>query len=88
MFDTKGPLSGGNGYCFNWSVLKNYPSTKPYFLSGGIGLENVDQLQEFKKSTAASYCYAVDVNSKFEDESNLKVIEDLIKFKEIIDNEI
>ena len=32
--------------------------------------------------------YGIDVNSKFEDEYKLKVIEDLIKFKEIIDNEI
>jgi phosphoribosylanthranilate isomerase len=31
LFDTKGPLSGGNGYCFDWAVLENYPSTKPYF---------------------------------------------------------
>ena len=66
LFDTKGALAGGNGYCFDWSVLEDYPSTKPYFLSGGIGLENLDQLQEFKKSTAATHCHAVDVNSKFE----------------------
>ena len=39
LFDTKGKLPGGNGYSFNWEVLKKYPSTKPYFLSGGIGLE-------------------------------------------------
>ena len=38
LFDTKGKLPGGNGYTFNWNVLKNSPSTKPYFLSGGIGL--------------------------------------------------
>ena len=84
LFDTKGPLSGGNGYCFNWSVLKNYPSTKPYFLSGGIGLENVDQLQEFKKSTAASYCYAVDVNSKFEVAPAKKDKKSLEKFKQLL----
>ena len=84
LFDTKGPLSGGNGYCFNWSVLKNYPFIKPYFLSGGIGLENVDQLQEFKKSTAASYCYAVDVNSKFEVAPAKKDKKSLEKFKQLL----
>lgn len=31
LFDTKGKLPGGNGYTFNWEVLKNYPSTKPFF---------------------------------------------------------
>ena len=84
LFDTKGPLAGGNGYCFDWSVLENYPSTKPYFLSGGIGLENVDQLQEFKTSTAAIYCHAVDVNSKFEVAPAKKDKELLEKFKHLL----
>ena len=38
LFDTKGALPGGNGYAFDWKVLEKYPSTKPFFLSGGIGL--------------------------------------------------
>ncbi len=84
LFDTKGPLSGGNGYCFDWSVLENYPSTKPYFLSGGIGLENLDQLQEFKTSVAATYCHAVDVNSKFEVSPAKKNKESLEKFKHLL----
>ena len=31
LFDTKGLLSGGNGFCFDWSVLDKYPSSKPIF---------------------------------------------------------
>jgi len=81
LFDTKGKLPGGNGYTFNWDVLKNYPSTKPFFLSGGIGLEQIDQLIEFRKSEASKYCYAIDVNSKFEIEPGLKKIEELKTFK-------
>jgi phosphoribosylanthranilate isomerase len=84
LFDTKGPLAGGNGYCFDWSVLKDYPFTKPYFLSGGIGLENLNQLNEFKKSPAATYCYAVDVNSKFEIAPAKKNKELLEKFKQLL----
>ena len=84
LFDTKGPLAGGNGYCFDWSVLELYPSTKPYFLSGGIGLENTDQLQAFKTSTAATYCHAVDVNSKFEDSPAKKNKNNLEKFKHLL----
>jgi len=84
LFDTKGPLAGGNGYCFDWSVLEHYPSTKPYFLSGGIGLENADQLQEFKTSVAATYCHAVDVNSKFEDAPAKKNKNNLEKFKHLL----
>ena len=84
LFDTKGPLAGGNGYCFDWSVLELYPSTKPYFLSGGIGLENADQLQEFKTSVAATYCHAVDVNSKFEDSPAKKNKNNLEHFKHLL----
>ncbi|MFD0964996.1 phosphoribosylanthranilate isomerase [Pseudofulvibacter geojedonensis] len=84
LFDTKGTLPGGNGYSFDWSVLENYPSTKPYFLSGGIGLENVTDLQEFLSSPAAQYCYAIDVNSKFEIEPGLKDTTKLTEFKELL----
>ena len=55
LFDTKGKLPGGNGYTFNWDVLKDYPSTKPYFLSGGIGLNVVEKIKAFKKSPASKY---------------------------------
>ena len=69
---------------FEWSVLEHYPSTKPYFLSGGIGIENLDQLQEFKTSAAATYCHAVDVNSKFEDAPAKKNKNNLEKFKHLL----
>ena len=81
LFDTKGKLPGGNGYTFDWDVLKEYPSTKPFFLSGGIGLDQIDQLNEFRKSEASKYCYAIDVNSKFEIEPGLKNIEELKELK-------
>ena len=81
LFDTKGKLPGGNGYLFDWSVLNNYPSTKPFFLSGGIGLDQIDKLREFQNSEASKYCYAIDVNSKFEIEAGLKDIEKLKEFK-------
>ncbi|MEP2059765.1 MAG: phosphoribosylanthranilate isomerase [Maribacter litoralis] len=84
LFDTKGKLPGGNGYIFNWSVLKDYPSTKPFFLSGGIGLNNLDKINEFLKSPESKYCYAIDVNSRFEKEPGLKNIEELQKFKEAL----
>lgn len=72
LFDTKGKLPGGNGYRFDWSLLNNYPSTKPFFLSGGIGLDQIEELKQFKESKASEYCYALDVNSKFETEPGLK----------------
>ncbi len=80
LFDTKGKLPGGNGYTFDWSVLEHYPSTKPFFLSGGIGLDSVEKLKEFMNSPASRYCFALDVNSKFEIEPGLKNITSLKTF--------
>lgn len=84
LFDTKGELPGGNGYTFDWFILNNYPSKKPFFLSGGIGLEEADKIIEFKKSELSKYCYAIDVNSKFEIKPGLKHIEKLKEFKKLL----
>lgn len=84
LFDTKGKLPGGNGYTFNWDVMKNYPSTKPYFLSGGIGLNEIETLKEFLKMPESQYCHALDINSQFELEAGLKDVEKLKEFKELL----
>lgn len=76
LFDTKGDNYGGNGIAFNWQLLNNYPSEVPYFLSGGIGLENLEMIKEIN----SSFLYAVDVNSRFETEPGLK---DISKLKEL-----
>jgi len=81
LFDTKGKLPGGNGYAFNWNVLKNYPSAKPFFLSGGIGLDQTRTIASFMRTRVSKNCYAIDVNSKFEIEPGLKDIEQLKTFK-------
>jgi len=81
LFDTKGKLPGGNGYVFNWKILEHYPSTKPYFLSGGIGLENQKDLESFLKTDAAQYCHVIDINSKFEIQPGHKNIEAVKEFK-------
>jgi len=79
LFDTKGNEKGGNGIHFNWQLLKNYPFSKPFFLSGGIGLDDVEKLQEILQSNLP--IYGLDVNSKFEIEPGKKNIELLKKFK-------
>ena len=79
LFDTKGKEKGGNGYTFDWSVLKEYPSKTPFILSGGIGLEEVDKVKEILSTDLP--IIALDVNSKFEDKPGLKNIEKLKKFK-------
>ncbi|MCX2719310.1 phosphoribosylanthranilate isomerase [Lentiprolixibacter aurantiacus] len=84
LFDTKGKLPGGNGYAFNWELLRAYPLKKPYFLSGGIGLGEVPQLIRFMRSPEARYCHALDVNSKFETAPGVKDIPGLKQFIKLI----
>ena len=79
LFDTKGSLPGGNGYTFNWSILNDYSSQKPFFLSGGIGIENMQEIRELLNTSLP--LYAIDVNSKFEISPGSKKIEAIIKFK-------
>ena len=83
LFDTKGKERGGNGTLFDWELLKGYKLDKPFFLSGGIGPDEVDQVAEFLKTPMATYCYALDVNSKFETEPGMKKVLELKKFIEL-----
>ena len=76
LFDTKGKLPGGNGITFNWQILQQYKLTKPIFLSGGIGLDEIENIKKLNLPI-----YAIDVNSKFEIEAGLKNIELLKNFK-------
>lgn len=80
LFDTKGKERGGNGTKFDWSVLEKYPYKKPFFLSGGIGLEDLEQIQIVLKTNLP--IYGIDVNSKFEVEPGVKKIEELKEFKQ------
>lgn len=80
LFDTKGKLPGGNGSQFNWSLLRNYPSEKPFFLSGGIGPNDLEKIDAFLKSPMAKYCYALDINSKFEKQPGVKKIAEIENF--------
>lgn len=84
LFDTKGKLPGGNGMTFDWTILNKYPSTKPFFLSGGIGLNEMENLISFMEKKAAKYCYGIDINSKFEIKPGLKDIDILKKFKDTL----
>jgi len=86
LFDTKGKDKGGNGITFNWKLLDSYSSKKPYFLSGGIGLEEAKNLKIFLDSEVSKNCVAIDVNSKFEIKPGLKDIEKLKNFIQNINN--
>ncbi|MEM7086096.1 MAG: phosphoribosylanthranilate isomerase [Bacteroidota bacterium] len=78
LFDTKGKEKGGNGYTFDWKILEAYNSAKPFILSGGIGLDEVESLQQILKTELP--IHALDVNSKFELAPGLKNIQQLTEF--------
>ncbi len=79
LFDTKGKEYGGNGLTFDWSLLEQYDGEIPLFLSGGIGLEEIPQLQ--KLDYKSLNIKVIDVNSRIELAPGLK---DVAKAKELV----
>lgn len=88
LFDTKGKNKGGNGIVFNWGILKEYRSTTPFFLSGGIGIDEIEPIKDlinyFEKQNKSHLIYALDINSKFELEAGLKDRKQLKLFKDTL----
>ena len=77
LFDTKGEQRGGTGKTFDWEILKGYDLEVPFFLSGGIDLENIEALDKLK----GLKLHAIDVNSRFELEPALKDVDGLSELK-------
>ena len=82
LFDTQGPLPGGNGTAFDWKLLAGYTLYTPFFLSGGIGLGHVEAIAEIRKRNLP--IHALDINSQFESKPGVKKIEKIEKFKQLV----
>lgn len=82
LFDTQGPLPGGNGTAFDWKLLAGYTLDTPFFLSGGIGLGHVEAIAEIRKRNLP--IHALDINSLFESKPGVKKIEKIEKFKQLV----
>lgn len=80
LFDTKGKNFGGNGRSFNWKVLYHYDQRVPFFLSGGIGPENVNDVKALKSLNL----FALDVNSGVEETPGVKNYEKIKRLKNIL----
>lgn len=71
LFDTKSKNAyGGTGEKFDWNILHSNKINKPFFLSGGIGLRDVDKLKTFEHP----FFYCVDINSRVEISEGIKDI--------------
>ena len=79
LFDTDSKAFGGTGKTFDWQILNEIEIPIPYFLSGGISLENIHQL-----STINHQPLALDINSKFEIEPGIKNLEKIKNFTQIV----
>ncbi len=80
LFDTKGKEKGGNGYTFDWNALKEYPSKTPIVLSGGIGINEIEKVNEILNTNLP--IQTIDVNSKLEVEpghKNIKKVKEFIQ---------
>lgn len=79
LFDTDSKAFGGTGKSFDWNILNKIEIPLPYFLSGGISLENFHKL-----STINHQPTVLDINSKFEIEPGIKNLEKIKEFLSLI----
>ena len=82
LFDTKAQLPGGTGQKFNWQLLENYKGDVPFFLSGGIGPEDLEAVRNFQHPML----FGIDINSGFEIGPALKDVEKVKSFISAIRN--
>tara|TARA_B100001027_G_scaffold161300_1_gene114036 strand:+ start:217 stop:846 length:630 start_codon:yes stop_codon:yes gene_type:complete len=69
LFDYKPELNelpGGNARSFNWNIIKNFQIDKPWFLSGGVNINNI-QLIKTKINP-----FGIDLSSGVEKELGIK----------------
>ncbi len=80
LFDAKPPmigknsLPGGNGISFDWALLRSAKINKPWFLSGGIHVGNVQEAIKITKSKS------IDISSGVEDQPGVKNVQKIEVF--------
>lgn len=77
LFDTDSKAFGGTGKQFDWSILNEIEIPLPYFLSGGISEQNIDNLKILNQQP-----FSIDINSKFELEPGVKDLNKIREFYE------
>ena len=73
LFDTKTDNYGGSGKAFDWKMLEKYTLSKPFFLSGGLGLHNLQEVRKMKHPLLIG----LDFNSQLEDGNYKKITEEV-----------
>ena len=80
LFDTKTTegATGGTGKKFDWKKLSKAKIEKPFFLSGGISVDDVEAIKKFKHPDF----YGIDINSRFEKEPGVKDMGLILQLKQ------
>ena len=79
LFDYKPEISdlpGGNAKKFDWSLLQDVKINKPWFISGGI---NINNIEEIDKNLIP---YGIDISSGVEEKPGIKSIKKINKLLE------
>lgn len=80
LFDTKGKFYGGNAQTFDWTLLEKYDQHVPFFLSGGLTVDNIGEIDELRRMNL----HGLDFNSGVESGPALKDPEKVRKVIESI----
>ncbi|HMK25445.1 MAG TPA: phosphoribosylanthranilate isomerase [Chitinophagaceae bacterium] len=80
LFDSGGLKEsfGGTGQQFDWTILSKAKIEKPFFLSGGIGVEDAAKVKAFVHPDF----FGVDINSRFEKKPGVKDMGAVLGFKQ------
>lgn len=83
LFDNATANYGGSGQLFSWELLANYQGNLPFLLSGGLGLEQMNELKKFTHPKL----YGYDFNSALEIAPAYKDIQKVQKLIQLLRNE-
>lgn len=76
LFDTQTSAYGGSGRKFDWNILQHYQGNTPFLLSGGIGPDDISDIQKFSHPLSVG----IDINSQFELSPANKEIQSIQQF--------
>jgi phosphoribosylanthranilate isomerase len=76
LFDAKTELYGGSGEKFDHNLMNGYKGKTPFFLSGGIALQDAESIL----ANRHELCIGVDINSRFEISPGIKNVEQVKQF--------
>jgi len=62
-------MPGGTGKTFNWELIRNFAPSKPFFLSGGLNIDNVSDAIKLQKTKYFDVSSGVENSDGIKDEN-------------------